>query len=209
MDCQWVNGGAVCTVTDPDPGGVGWGGCGEGIGFGGGCGGGPSQDQTGTFRWCEHQEKLDGEKNWQKILQACGGLPGTPAKPQKQQTSGSACTPSVFNPSCKPPTKPSCPAVFAGSFFSYNPNGASQAPTGLGPEDAAKATAGAFAMRHIIQRGLVVPLRSSIVRNFLLVGEVASDLLSYGPLIYSEVNALIDEGAAWKSGACTTIWSSN
>lgn len=130
----------------------------------------------------------------------------TKAKPQ---ASGKGCTPSVFNPSCKPPTKPSCPAVFFGSLFGYSPNNAAQAPTGLGPEDAATLTAGAFATRHIIQSGLVVPLRSSIVRRILLGGEVASDLFSYGPLIYSEVNALIDEGRAWKSGTCATIWSSN
>ncbi len=87
MDCQWVNGGAVCTVTDPnpDPGGGGWGGgggCGEGIGFGGGCGGGPSKDQTGTFRWCVEQLRSDGERNWSELQEFCGGWPGAPAKPK-------------------------------------------------------------------------------------------------------------------------------
>ena len=127
----------------------------------------------------------------------------------KTPASSPNCVQSVFNPSCKPPSKPSCPAVFRDSLLGYDSKDKPQAPAGLGPEDAATASAAAFAARHVIQRGLVAPIQSSIVRNILLAGEVASDILSWGPVIYSEANALIDEGAAWKSGACTTIWSSN
>ena len=192
--------------TDPTSGGwpVGQGSYGP-LCFDGGCGAVPN-DAPGTRSYCLAQNRAAGLRG-KDLVAACPYPGATKAKPQASAKGG--CTPSVFNPSCKPPTKPSCPAVFFGSLFGYSPNNAAQAPTGLGPEDAATLTAGAFATRHIIQSGLVVPLRSSIVRRILLGGEIASDLFSYGPVIYSEVNALIDEGSAWKSGACTTIWSSN
>ncbi len=78
--------------------------------------------------------------------------------------------------------------------------------TGLG-EPAAKATAQAAVTRHIVKRGLVVPLRSSIVRGYLLAGEVAGSVVAAAPIYYSEVVGFADGYKAWRAGTCRTIWS--
>lgn len=113
------------------------------------------------------------------------------------------CIPSVFNPSCKPPT---CPEV----FFKATGNALSKFPvfpTGQGPEDAARAAAAAAAARHIINRGLPVPLRSSIVRGILGGGEILGYSIALGPVIYAESKGLKAEIQAWRSGTCRTIWT--
>jgi hypothetical protein len=78
--------------------------------------------------------------------------------------------------------------------------------TGLA-EPAANATAQAAVTARIVNRGLVVPLRSSVVRNYLLAGELAGSLLAAAPIIKSEVVGLYDGAKAWKAGTCRTIWS--
>ncbi len=122
----------------------------------------------------------------------------------KPQTQG--CTPSVFNPSCKPPQPPSCPAVFFDSALHATDNWPAF-PGGAGPDDAVKAAAAAAAAQHIIERGLVTPLRSTIVRDILFAGETIAEVVAFAPVIYSEVVGLNDERKAWSSGACRTIWS--
>lgn len=54
--------------------------------------------------------------------------------------------------------------------------------TGLA-EPAANATAQAAVTARIVNRGLVVPLRSSVVRNYLLAGEVAGSVLCHRPYL--------------------------
>jgi hypothetical protein len=107
-------------------------------------------------------------------------------KPQKQQTSGSACTPSVFNPSCKTPQQPTFPAVFFESAL-HTFNKVPSFPGGASPEDVTRAAAAAAVAQHIIDRGLVTPLRSSIVRDILFAGETIAEVVAFAPVIYSEV----------------------
>jgi RHS repeat-associated protein len=111
---------------------------------------------------------------------------------------GQLCTPSVFNPSCKPP---SCPALFV--------HAALEADLGLPPDvdQAAKTAAAAAATNRIVTRGLVKPLASSYVRRAVLFGDLAADFVSLGPILYQELVGFTAEVKAWRAGACTTIWS--
>ena len=118
---------------------------------------------------------------------------------------GQSCTPSVFDPSCKPP---SCPTVFINSSndaIDFIP----ALPSGFAPEDAAKAATAAAVTRHIVNRGLVVPLRSSIVRKLLFWGETAADAVLIGPALYQAAVGFKHETTAWWNHKCTTIWSTS
>jgi len=152
-----------------------------------------------------------GSGNPDAPLLACGGFvakPGcSPPPPPPPQINWGGnwpnCTQSVFNPSCKPP---SCPAVFfSAGAEAIDPIPA--LPAGMQPHDVATAYASARATTHIIERGLVVPLRSSIVRDLLIGGEIAADTLIALPIIYAEVVGFRAEYKAWSSGTCGTIWS--
>ena len=116
---------------------------------------------------------------------------------------GRTCTPSVFDPSCKPP---SCPAVFAETAL-HDLIGPYELLFHAAAEPSVKAATQAAVTKHIVERGLSTPLRSSIVRRYLLFGELASDVLIAGAVIKSEIVGLNAEKNAWRSGACTTIWS--
>src|SRR5579883_3027948 len=113
------------------------------------------------------------------------------------------CTPSVFNPSCKPP---SCLAVFLKAAGEADTLNLPAVPPGFGPDDAAKAAATALATKHIIERGLVVPLRSSIVRNILAAGEFAASAAVFVPAIYQLAVGLEAEYDARKARTCTTAF---
>ncbi len=113
------------------------------------------------------------------------------------------CTPSVFKPSCKPP---SCLAVFLNAAGEADPLNLPAVPPGFGPDDAAKAAATALATKHIIERGLVVPLRSSIVRNILAAGEFAASAAVLVPAIYQLSVGLKAEYDARKARTCTTAF---
>jgi RHS repeat-associated protein len=115
-----------------------------------------------------------------------------------ERLNGQNCTPSVLDPSCKPP---SCPAVFL--------NAAEGADLGLPPnaEEAVKAAAGAVVIKRIITRGLVQPLSSSFVRNITALGEFGGSLLAWGPLLIQESFGFYKELKAWHAGTCTTIWT--
>ena len=126
-------------------------------------------------------------------------LPTPPPQP-----SNLGCIQSIFNPSCKPPT---CPAVFINSILEDLVGHGFLHATTTQLEPAAKAAAQAFVTNHVAERGLVVPLRSSIVRRYLMYGEVAGAALEYGPIIYSEVVGLFEGAKAWNAGTCRTIWS--
>ncbi len=127
-----------------------------------------------------------------------GGNSSSPSNTNSQN-----CIPSVLNPSCKPPT---CPEVFFKSTFDTLDK-FPVFPTGQGPEDAVKATARAAANRHIVNRGLAVSLRSSIVCGILGLGEGVATVAAAVPVIVSEVVGLFDELKAWRAGTCRTIWS--
>jgi hypothetical protein len=60
---------------------------------------------------------------------------------------------------------------------------------------------------RIVSRGLVVPLRSSVVRNYILAGEVASEFLLVAPVYYAAVVGFKDAADSWSAGTCRTIWS--
>jgi len=125
------------------------------------------------------------------------GNSSTPlVQPQIRNGDGQVCTPSVFNPSCKPP---SCPAVFL--------NAAAGADLGLPPDadQAAKVAATAAATNRIVSRGLVKPLASSYVRGALLFGDVAADLLSLGPILVQEAVGLTKEIQAWRGRVARTL----
>ncbi len=118
-------------------------------------------------------------------------------------SNGNPCTPSVFNPSCKPP---SCLAVFFNAAGEADPLNLPAVPPGFGPDDAAKAAATALATKHIIERGLVVPLRSSIVRNILSAGEFVASAVVLVPAIYQLSVGLNAEYDARKARTCTTAF---
>jgi RHS repeat-associated protein len=140
-----------------------------------------------------------------KLIFMGGSKGGNSSGKIVERLNGQNCTPSVFDPSCKPP---SCPAVFAKSTVNaMDALNLPVLPPGQGPEDAAKAAAAAAAAQHVIDRGLVVPLRSSIVRNIFALGDVAATAIVWVPVIYSELVGLKAEVQALRSGTCTTIWN--
>lgn len=116
------------------------------------------------------------------------------------------CIVSIFNPSCKPPQLPSCPAVFFESWGNHLA-GDPVNPAGSNPEDLVKAGAAAAATAHIVRKGLVVPLRSQIVRDILNLGEEAGTAVALVPIVTSELHAFADEFQAWRSRQCSTIWT--
>jgi hypothetical protein len=75
-----------------------------------------------------------------------------------------------------------------------------------GQDAAIKATAqsGAYAAAtaYAANQGLVVPMRSSIVRGILDVGEVAGEAIALGATIYSEGAALVNEVKSFQNGEC-------
>ena len=75
-----------------------------------------------------------------------------------------------------------------------------------GQDAAIKATAqsGAYgaATAYAANQGLIVPMRSSIVRGILDVGEVAGEAIALGATIYSEGAALVNEVKSFQSGQC-------
>ncbi len=120
-------------------------------------------------------------------------------------TNSQNCIPSVFNPSCKAPT---CPAVYVDAILkNLGADGFLHATVATQLEPAAKAAAEAAVTARIVNRGLVVPLRSSVVRNYLLAGEVAGDVLLAAPVYKAEVVGFADAYKAARAGTCTTIWS--
>lgn len=146
-----------------------------------------------------------GRENTRSSGGAKGGGNSSGSSPKIVNGDGRTCTPSVFDPSCKPP---SCPAVFLKSAVNATDSlNLPVLPPGSDLGDAAKAAAGAVALNRIVNQGLVVPLRSSIVRSILAVGEGVANVLIFGPIIVSEGIGLVDEYKAWRSGTCTTIWS--
>jgi len=75
-----------------------------------------------------------------------------------------------------------------------------------GQDEAIKATAqsGAYvaATAYAANQGLVVPMRSSVVRGILDLGEVAGEAITLGATIYSEGTALVNEVKSFQSGEC-------
>lgn len=119
--------------------------------------------------------------------------------------SSGPCTPSIFDPSCKPP---SCLAVFVDAAGEADPLASiwPASPGGLNPHDAAEAAAAAAVTRHIVKRGLVVPLRSSIVRGLVASGEFAASAALLVPLIYQESVGIKAEYDARKARTCRTAF---
>ena len=132
-------------------------------------------------------------------------LETTPKSPQTTAPAQpTGCIQSVFNPSCKPPAKPSCLSV--GYNAAVGALDLPIFPSGLNPDEMVKAGATAIAVQHVIESGLVVPLRSSIVRSILSSGELLSSTVTFAPIIYQEAVGVRAEYDARKQGACATIW---
>jgi RHS repeat-associated protein len=171
------------------------------------CGGGPNET-------C-YLEDLSGEGGlttvcYDFVAPAAGpgsGGGGGASRGSSAQQMPQQCIQSVFNPSCKPAKPPSCPAVFLQTTADQL-MGDPTNPPGINSEDAAKAAAGTAAVRYIMKNSLSTPLRSSTVRSIQDIGEWASDMVALVPLAVAESNALWGtEYPAWKSGACSTIWT--
>ena len=115
------------------------------------------------------------------------------------------CTPSIFDPSCK---KPACIKVALDAGLEADPLAKiwPTSPAGFNTDDAAKAATAAAATKHIVERGLVVPLRSSIVRGILAFGEFAADAVLALPTIYQESVGVKAEYDARKAGTCRTAF---
>ena len=109
--------------------------------------------------------------------------------------------------SLTPPQKPSCWSVAASTAFDEL-KGEVAFPAGQGPADAARAVAQAGAASHVIERGLVYPLKSSIVRNFLEAGEAAGTYIVAYSVIKAEFQGLRAEYQANRSRTCST-WLGN
>lgn len=93
-----------------------------------------------------------------------------------------------------------------GCFAQFAEEAFDPAADTAGQDAAIKATAqsGAYvaATAYAAQQGLVVPMRSSIVRGILGVGEVAGEAITLGATIYSEGTALVNEVKSFQSGQC-------
>lgn len=78
--------------------------------------------------------------------------------------------------------------------------------TMAGQDEAIKATAqsGAYvaATAYAANQGLVVPMRSSIVRGILDVGEAGGEAIALGATIYDEGKGLANEVKSFQSGEC-------
>lgn len=55
---------------------------------------------------------------------------------------------------------------------------------------------------YAAERGLIVPMRSSIVRGILKLGEVGGEVTALGLTVYDEGNAIINEGMSYARGEC-------
>lgn len=76
-------------------------------------------------------------------------------------------------------------------------------PSGGTPvENQLKATSATIAAQYAAEQGLTVPLRSSIVRGFLSVGEGTAELFAPGYVVILASAALTTEVKAIKSGTC-------
>jgi hypothetical protein len=113
----------------------------------------------------------------------------------------------VFDPSCKPKEPPSCPSVFVNGTLNALSNGGPVFPPGENPEDLVRAGGGAYAASYIMEHGLVVPLRSSVVRGILGVTEDISLAVAAYPVVEAEAEGLKQEVQDWSSGACSTAWN--
>ncbi|MGB6523972.1 MAG: hypothetical protein WBE87_03545, partial [Candidatus Acidiferrales bacterium] len=127
-----------------------------------------------------------------------GGQNGTP-KTTPPQTPGPQ-----FQLSPQP-TKPSCASVFFSTAFDDLKNEVFF-PFGQGPEAAATATATAGAMQYTISQGLAYPLKSSIVRGILDLGETASVAIVGIPVIIAGSKGLAAEFNANRAGTCSTVF---
>ena len=135
-----------------------------------------------------------------------GGGP-RPVGPNKPQTQGqNGCLVTVFDPSCKPKELPPCPEVGAKAALNAFANGGPVFPPGENPEDLVRA-GGAYAASYIMEHGLVVPLRSSVVRGILGVTEDVSLAVAAYPVVEAEVEGLKKEARDWSRGACSTAWT--
>jgi len=121
-----------------------------------------------------------------------------------QARGANACILSIFNPSCK---RPACISVMLDTASETDV--VPPLPAGVGLDDAAKATASTIAITHIVQNGLAVPLRSSIVRGILAWGETAATAAFAIPLAIQSVVGLRAEYKARDNRTCRTAWESN
>jgi RHS repeat-associated protein len=130
-------------------------------------------------------------------------LPQTPT-PQQSPT---PCVQTVFDPSCKPKEPPSCPSVFVNGTLNALSNGGPVFPPGENPDDLIRAGGSAWAATYVMEKGLAVPQRSSVVRNFLGDPEFFAEMTVFVPIIYSEAQGLKREVSEWSSGTCSTAWT--
>lgn len=150
----------------------------------------------------------DGSSGGRETTRRSGGGPGSRGGGAGGRGGGKPTMGPAKLPSPPPPTRPSCFAVFLDSA-----NAALDAmnlpvlPPGSDLGDAAKAAAGAAALNHIVNQGLVVPLRSTIVRNILATGEVAAYAFAAVPAIFAEVAGLRQQWKGMRAGTCHNIWS--
>lgn len=80
-------------------------------------------------------------------------------------------------------------------------------PPGENPDDLIRDAGGAWAATYIVEKGLVVPLRSSVVRNILSGTEFVAETAVLLQVAYAEWGGLTQEFGNWRSGTCSTIWT--
>jgi len=135
-----------------------------------------------------------------------GGRSGAGSSSSGSAQTRKGCVQTVFDPSCQPKGPPSCPAVFLKATGEAAANDV-VFPPGESPEDLIRAGGSAWAATYIVEKGLVVPMRSSVVRNILGDAEFFAEMAVFVPVIYAESQGLKQEVSAWRSGTCSTIWT--
>ena len=84
-------------------------------------------------------------------------------------------------------------------------------PSHLQPGDVVAAGATAVALEHVVQKGLVVALRSSIVRSIFKWGSYlseAAEVTLAAPTIYQLGVGVTAEAKSRANGGCRTAWES-
>jgi RHS repeat-associated protein len=129
---------------------------------------------------------------------------------------GQPCSPSVLDTSCKRPT---CIGVMMDAALEADPLGkladyvpdSDLIPSHLQPGDVVAAGATAVALEHVVQKGLVVALRSSIVRSIFKWGSYlseAAEVTLAAPTIYQLGVGVTAEAKSRANGGCRTAWES-
>ncbi len=175
----------------------------------------------GCELWGVFQDPVTEGTSLECLISGPSPVVGGPVLPPDGGGGGSSSAPPAAKPPFRPPARPTtfigpapppppppdnrptCGSVLLNDLF-----GTTSSPTGEVVEQGAKAAstaAAAQALKHEVERGLVVPLRSSTVRLFVTASELLGFVAEVAPLgfgIYEVGKADLATFEANRSGAC-------